>query len=256
MPSPSVAISLSSFGADSVRNLGQVSYLPLLAASGARRVEWREELFNKLPEPAELAQAAADHGLEQLYSAPLGLWRADGQLEPAVMERLQLAREIGAVALKVSLGHWQPGLNLCALHPLFEQGPALYIENDQTVEGGRLPILLNFFEAATSQGVAPGMTFDVGNWHWQQQSPLQAAQQLGPWVRYVHCKAVQRRADGRLQALPPQDTDLEQWRELLRYFEPNVPRAIEFPLIANDLPGLTRRHVAQLAQLEAQVRHA
>lgn len=255
MHSPTVAISLSSFGADSVRKQGQRSYLPLLAGAGAQRVEWREELFTHAPQPEELAAAAAEHGLEQLYSAPLELWREDGQVEPAVIERLQLAQQIGAVALKVSLGHWHPGLDLNVLRPLLEQGPALYVENDQTAQGGRLALLLNFFQAAQALELAPGMTFDIGNWHWQQQSPLQAARQLAPWVRYVHCKAVQRGADGQLRAVPPQAADLSQWRELLGYFTPGVPRAIEYPLRGADLPTLTREHVAQLAQLEAQVRH-
>lgn len=93
-----VSISLSSFGADTVRHHGQLTYLPLLAAAGACRVEWREELFEAWPDAAELASASAALGLESLFSTPLELWREDGSLEPHVAGRLQLANEVGAVA--------------------------------------------------------------------------------------------------------------------------------------------------------------
>lgn len=250
-----VSISLSSFGADAVKRQGQLAYLPLLAASGASRVEWREELFEAWPDAVMLATASAEQGLESLYSTPLELWREDGSLEPEVAGRLRLACAIGAVALKVSLGHYRDDCDLEALRPLLGHSAALFVENDQTVQGGRLEPLLRFFQRAEEQGLAPGMTFDIGNWHWQDESPLQAAHLLGRWVRYVHCKAVVRRDDGRLVAVAPQPDDLAQWCELMSHFAPGVPRAIEYPLAGDDLPALTRRQVAHLAQLGSQVRH-
>ncbi|MEG9624567.1 AP endonuclease [Pseudomonas guariconensis] len=250
-----VSISLSSFGADTVRHHGQLAYLPLLAAAGACRVEWREELFEAWPDAAELASASAALGLESLFSTPLELWREDGSLEPHVAGRLQLANEVGAVALKVSLGHYRESCDLQALRPLLGQGTALYVENDQTVQGGRLQPLLSFFQRSANLGLAPGMTFDIGNWYWQDESPLQAARALGPWVRYVHCKAVERRTDGRRAAIPPQASDLADWRELMACFAPGVPRAIEYPLVSDDLLTFTREQVVQLAALEAEVCH-
>lgn len=250
-----VSISLSSFGADAVRERGQVVYIPLLAVAGASRVEWREELFEREPNPTMLAGVAEAYGLQQLYSCPLELWREDGELEPEVIERMQMAASMGAVALKVSLGHWQPKCDLKLLKPLLEQGPELYVENDQTLHGGNLERLLAFFQAAQQQGVAPGMTFDIGNWQWQGESAEQAALRLGRWVRYVHCKAVKRREDGRLLAVPPQESDLQQWRELIRHFPARVPLAIEYPLAGKNLPALTRQRVVQLAELNRQVSH-
>ncbi|QXI36561.1 sugar phosphate isomerase/epimerase family protein [Pseudomonas xantholysinigenes] len=255
MHSNTVSISLSSFGADTVRQLGQASYLPLLAATGVRRVEWREELFSETPDLLALRNQAAEYGLESLYSTPLELWREDGQLEPAIVERLQWAETLGAVALKVSLGHYRDGCDLHTLVPLLQHRVALLVENDQTPQGGRLDTLVQFFREAQRLGVAPGMTFDIGNWYWHDESPLLAAQLLGPWVRYVHCKAVARRDDGRLVAVRPQAQDLAQWRELMTHFAPGLPRAIEYPLVAEDLLALTAQQVAQLAELEGQVCH-
>ncbi|MNO08215.1 hypothetical protein D3C81_2307540 [compost metagenome] len=65
----------------------------------------------------------------------------------------------------------------------------------------------------------------------------------------MHCKAVSRRADGRLVAVPPRAADLAEWEDLLGEFIPGVTRAVEFPLEGEDLLTLTRVQVASLSRL-------
>jgi len=254
-----VSISLSSYGASLVRQQGQESFLELLAAAGVMRVELREELFDEAPDAAALSAAIEALRLECLYSSPLELWTPDGQLDPRLPAKLALARELGAVALKVSLGHCPPQRDLTALQALLHpEGPLLLVENDQTAQGGRIEPLLQFFERSEAMGLALGMTFDIGNWQWQGESAAQAAQQLGRWVRYVHCKAVQRDANGRLVAVVPQAADLVAWEALFDEFTPGLVRAVEYPLAGDDLLALTRAQVNNLARigLGAEVSHA
>ncbi|MFF5864536.1 AP endonuclease [Pseudomonas sp. NPDC012596] len=254
-----VSISLSSYGADLVRQQGQESFLELLAAAGVTRVEWREELFDDAPDAAALSAASHALGLECLYSSPLELWTPDGQLDPRLPAKLALARAFGAVALKVSLGHYHPQLDLTALQALLHDGaPVLLVENDQTPQGGRIEPLLQFFQRSEALVLPLGMTFDIGNWQWQGESALQAAQQLGRWVRYVHCKAVQREASGRLVAVVPQAADLVAWETLFDEFTPGLVRAVEYPLAGADLLALTRAQVNNLARigLGEEVSHA
>lgn len=66
-----VSISLSSYGADFVRQRGQEQFLDLLAAAGVSRVELREELFASAPDAAALGRIIAALRLECLYSTPL-----------------------------------------------------------------------------------------------------------------------------------------------------------------------------------------
>lgn len=66
---------------------------------------------------------------------------------------------------------------------------------------------------------------------------------------YLHCKAVSRRADGKLVALPPGATDLHQWEQLLSHMTQGITRAVEFPLQGDDLLDVTARQVASLAVL-------
>ncbi|MFC0668499.1 sugar phosphate isomerase/epimerase family protein [Azotobacter chroococcum] len=250
MPLYPVSVSLSSYGATLVRERGQASFLPLLAQAGAARAELREELFAVPPDPQALAGAVRTLGLDCLYSAPLELWSEEGRLVAALEPTLARANACGARWLKVSLGHYRAGNDLSelALH-LAGQPVQLLVENDQTAQGGRIEALQAFFAAAEARDLDIGMTFDIGNWLWQEQPVDEAAQRLGRYVRYVHCKAVGRNDDGKRVALPPEPVDLQHWQRLLREFPPGVPRAIEYPLQGDDLLAVSRQHIEVLSRL-------
>ncbi|MCK1786437.1 sugar phosphate isomerase/epimerase [Pseudomonas sp. TNT11] len=245
-----VSISLSSYGADLVRQRGQLSFVALLAAAGARRIEWREELLT-IEQPAQLAQAAAEQGLECVFSSPLELWVA-GRAQPnaELAATLDRAQAFGARWLKVSLGYFTDTNDLQSLHALLNRHPVkLLVENDQTLHGGRIEPLQRFFSEVERLGLPVKMTFDIGNWHWQDQSALTAARLLGRHVDYLHCKAVTRRPDGKLVALPPGATDLHLWEQLLGHMTQGITRAVEFPLQGDDLVDVTAQQVTTLALL-------
>ncbi|MBV4455901.1 MULTISPECIES: sugar phosphate isomerase/epimerase family protein [Pseudomonas] len=245
-----VSISLSSYGADLVRRQGQLSFVQLLASAGAQRIEWREELLT-VEQPTELAQAAAENGLESVFSSPLELWVA-GRAQPnaELAATLDRAQAFGSRWLKVSLGYFTDTNDLQSLHALLDRHPVkLLVENDQTLHGGRIEPMQRFFSEVERLGLPVKMTFDIGNWQWQDQSALTAARLLGRHVDYLHCKAVARRADGKLVAQPPGATDLHLWEQLLKLMTPGITRAVEFPLQGDDLIDVTARQVTALALL-------
>ncbi|AYF48527.1 AP endonuclease [Pseudomonas fluorescens] len=245
-----VSISLSSYGADLVRQQGQLSFVQLLASAGAQRIEWREELLTH-EQPAQLAEAAAAQGLECVFSSPLELWIA-GRAQPnaELSTTLDRAQAFGARWLKVSLGYFTDTNDLESLHALLNRHSVkLLVENDQTLYGGRIEPMQRFFTEVERQGLPVKMTFDIGNWQWQDQSALTAARLLGRHVDYLHCKAVARRADGKLVALPPGATDLHLWEQLLKHMTQGITRAVEFPLQGDDLVAVTAQQVATLAHL-------
>ncbi|WP_055129494.1 sugar phosphate isomerase/epimerase family protein [Pseudomonas mediterranea] len=250
MTKPPVSISLSSYGADLVRQQGQGRFTTLLAAAGASRIEWREELLTD-EQPAELAANALAEGLQSIFSSPLELWLADrAQPNPALSPALQRAEAFGSKWLKVSLGHFTEAHDLTSLAEILAASPVqLLVENDQTTQGGRIEPFQRFFAATERQGLPIGMTFDIGNWQWQDQSAAMAARELGRHVRYVHCKAVARRDDGKLIAVPPALTDLHLWEQLFKQMPAGVMRAAEYPLQGDDLLQLTAAHVTALAGL-------
>lgn len=250
MNKPPVSISLSSYGADLVRQLGQGSFIDILAAAGATRIEWREELLT-VEDPMQLADATRAQGMESVYSSPMELWLAgQSKPNPDLIRALQCAQAFGAKWLKVSLGYFTDNSDLQTLAQVLSKNTAqLLVENDQTLHGGRIEPFQRFFAAVEQHHLPIRMTFDIGNWHWQDQSAANAARLLGRHVGYVHCKAVSRRADGKLVALPPTATDLHLWEQLLRHMAQGVMRAAEYPLQGEDLLQLTTEHVATLARL-------
>lgn len=253
-----VAISLGAYGADYVRQIGQASFIPVLAAAGVTRIEVREELLVGEDLPT-LARAIRDHGLECLYSAPLELWLAgQHQPDPELETTLQRATACGATWLKVSLGHFTEDSDVAALaERLARYDVHLLVENDQTPQGGRIEPFKQFFARIDALQMPIGMTFDIGNWMWQEQSASEAAQQLGRHVEYLHCKAVSRNASGKLIAVPPREADLQQWEQLLAHMPVGVPRAVEYPLQGDDLLDVTRTQADALARLgQAQVQHS
>ncbi|PMV64493.1 sugar phosphate isomerase/epimerase [Pseudomonas sp. GW123-5C08] len=245
-----VSISLSSYGAELVRQQGQLSFVEVLAAAGAQCIEWREELLTD-EQPTELAQAAAQQDLKSVFSSPLELWVAGrAQANAELAATLDRAQAFGSRWLKVSLGYFTDTNDLESLHALLNRHPVrLLVENDQTLHGGRIEPLQRFFTEVERLGLPVKMTFDIGNWQWQDQSALTAARLLGRHVDYLHCKAVARRLDGKLVAVPRGATDLHLWEQLLKHMTQGITRAVEFPLQGDDLVEVTTRHIAALAIL-------
>lgn len=239
-----VLVATSAYGAERVRMLGQTGFIDMIAGAGAAGIEIRRELFTSdLPDLVRMGERIAAHGLMAVYSAPIELWQEDGALALDLLdEAMTQAERLGARYLKVSLGHYGTNADLSALGAYLEMAPVpLLVENDQTRHGGQIDGMRHFLEDCSGAGIPVGMTFDIGNWHWADADPFAAAEQLAPYVRYVHCKAVSKEG-GRLIAIPVSATDPD-WRRLFSYFAPGVQRAIEFPLAGADLEAVTRRYV-------------
>jgi len=251
----SVYISLTSFGAAEVRRHGQEWFTHLSHAAGADGVEVREELLvdatHELPALADTLRRLA---LTGVYSCPTGLWQADGTLDEQTLDRaMARTSDLGATQLKMSIGVFNAAS--VATLPLLARrlatgGPTLTIENDQTEQAGTRVALQHFFDATDAIGLDLPMTFDVGNWHWTGECPQQMAALFAARVRYVHCKGVQRQPQ-RWVAVPLADS-AAPWRTIVHAMPTDVPWAIEYPLVGDDLTAVTR---TQIDHLRATARH-
>ena len=256
---PPILISLSSFGAAEVRRHGQLWATQLSLAAGADGVEVRSELLvDAARELPAIAQAVRAAGKSVVYSSADYLWAEDGSLDTEALERaLAAAKTLGAPRIKMAIGGFdsRSHASFAALQDrLHANQTELVIENDQTAAAGTLAALQDFFNAAHAHGFFLGMTFDMGNWHWTGECPLQAAAALAPQVRYVHCKGVQRQPQ-RWAAVPVAESSAP-WRAVLRALPDHVPRAIEYPLIGDDLLAVTRHEINLLRTLSSNNQRA
>lgn len=255
-PVPRILISLSAFGAAEVRRHGQLWFTRLSDAAGADGVEVRSELvLDAATELPAIAQAVRAANKSVVYSSAEGLWSANGRLDQGALERaLEAAHTLGAARLKMAIGGFSPASDdtfALLQDRLLAADTELVIENDQTPGAGTLTALQDFFDTADAHGIFLGMTFDMGNWHWNGECPLQAAAALAPQVRYVHCKGVQRQPR-RWVAVPLVESSAP-WRAVLRALPATVPWAIEYPLSGDDLLAVTRQEIDQLRSLAASM---
>ncbi|MDB5817954.1 MAG: Xylose isomerase domain protein barrel [Rhizobacter sp.] len=255
----SAVISLTSFGAAEVRRHGQLYFAQLCKQAGADGVEVRGELLvaaqTELP---QLAQAVRDLNLSVLFSCPDPLFLADGSLDDKTLGRaIEATQKLGATRMKMSIGGYLGASHGAAsiesigevARMLADGGVEMVVENDQTVSAGSLPAMQQFFAEAAGQGLDLGMTFDVGNWHTAGECPLQAAQALGDQVVYVHTKGVAKMP--RKWAAVPLADSIAPWRAILRALPCDVPWAIEYPLIGDDLVAVTRAEIDHLRGVAA-----
>ena len=253
---PPILISLSSFGAAEVRRHGQLWFAQLGFAAGADGIEVRSELLvDAATELPAIAQAVRAAGKQVVYSCADYLWAADGTLDTAALESaLAHTQALGAPRLKMAIGGFNASsrASLAALKERLQAAAIeLVIENDQTPQAGTLAAMQDFFASTNASELFLGMTFDMGNWHWTGECPFQAAAALGSQVRYVHCKGVQRQPQ-RWVAVPLAESSAP-WRAVLRALPADMPWAIEYPLIGDDLLAVTRREVDQLRALAASM---
>ncbi|QTW18432.1 sugar phosphate isomerase/epimerase family protein [Comamonas kerstersii] len=251
-PLPEVLVSLTSFGAAEVRRHGQLWFAQLCAQAGANAVEVREELLvDAAQELPAIAQWLRTTSLWSVYSCPQPLFAMDGSLDEAVLAHaIAATHTLGAKWLKMSIGQFaaqsvaDSALGFAQLQAKVQAaGITLLIENDQTVRAGSIRALQQFFAAADAAGLQLPMTFDMGNWHYVGECPMQAARSFAGRVGYVHTKGVQH--PGKWVAVPLAQSTAP-WRTLLNALPTDVPRAIEYPLIHDDLTGYTRQELDAL----------
>lgn len=251
-------ISLTSFGNAEVRRHGQLYFAQLSHRAGANGYEVREELLvDAAQELPALAAYGREHQLDLVYSCPQPLFAMDGQLNTAALQHaIAASHTLGAGWLKMSIGGFaqqsvaHSAQGFAALQSaITEAGLTLLIENDQTVAAGTVQALQRFFAAADAAGLPLPMTFDMGNWHYMGECALQAAELFASRVAYVHAKGVQR-LPAKWVAVPLAES-AAAWRAILRTLPSDAPRAIEYPLIGDDLLATTRHELAVLRNATA-----
>lgn len=248
-----IVISLSSFGAAEVKRHGQAWFANLAKAAGAGGVEIRSELLTKPDEELPLI-AQQCQGMKTVYSCAEPLFTEAGELDEDALDlAMQRAASIDAVIIKFSIGggaNAAPSSMQRLADKLKGHAVPVLIENDQSNAAGSIFQLKRFFRKASHCGLNLGMTFDIGNWHWAGECPQMAAVQFSDRIRYVHTKGVLKQAN-RWIAVPIADSEAP-WKTLVDAMPADCPWAIEFPLMGDDLVGVTGKEVGRLEKIRGE----
>lgn len=248
-----IVIVASAFGVEAVRRDGHRAYAAHAAEAGASGFEVRRELFASDDDasPAALAAlglAIAEAGLWAVYSTPATLYRDDGALDRDALDlALAEADALGAHFVKFQLGGFADTTHAGAIAEAARGVRArILVENGQLAVGGTLAQFTGLFAALRAEGAGAllGMTFDIGNWLWPGETPLDAARALAEHVEYIHCKAVTGEGARRCAVAPQQVDPL--CLPVLAALPREVPRGIEFPFDPANLAADAHRRVAWL----------
>ncbi|WP_141433559.1 sugar phosphate isomerase/epimerase [Bacillus sp. 03113] len=189
-------VPLNAFDVKEVIEKGQDKFISSIFNAGAQGVEIRRELFaTHSPNLTLIKEKLTKYSLLTVYSAPIPLWKKDFSFNIEEVQKVFAEAEIiNASWVKLSLGHFdRKNSNLTELKSFLEKYDAitLLIENDQTVEGGKIEHLASFFESAYTNEIPLGMTFDIGNWKFVSEEIEIAIQKLARFVQYIHLKHVE-----------------------------------------------------------------
>ncbi len=246
-----VIVPMNAFNNLEVLEKGQASFIPLIAEAGAYGVEIRRELLPDQDLSLETIRKEIErYSLFTVYSAPVELWKMDGSLNSANLERtFEEGRAMGAKWIKVSLGHFnRVHSDLKALADYLSRQPdvQLLVENDQTSYGGNVESLASFFESATEQSVPVKMTFDAGNWFYTNQDVEEALSKLARYVGYLHLKQVEVQ-DGELVTLPLVKGGGHSWEKVKESLPAGIVTALEFPIEPKER---TKKYIEMMTESE------
>lgn len=174
-----------------------------------------------------------------IYSTPESLFTEEGFQGESVGQVLTEAHTSGCSMVKFAPGNIEPDnkfmLQLSSLQRSFPT-MTIAVENDQSPASRDVARWVRFFEQAAALYCPIGMTFDLGNWDCVGSDVVQAAQRLGPFVIYIHAKAVARK-DGVCTSRPIRAAHSEH--AALAYLPAEVPRALEFPISGTNRDDVT-----------------
>jgi sugar phosphate isomerase/epimerase len=248
-----VIVPLNAFERVEVLQKGQISFIHLIAESGAYGVEIRRELFSEQDPPLDsMRQEIDQNGLFTVYSAPVECWKENHQLnEEDLATIFQEGKQLGAKWIKISLGHYSKAeSNLNQLSTFLQsqqQEVQLLVENDQTLHGGNVNQLKSFFDSASEQNVPVKMTFDAGNWFYSKQDVEDALSKLAQYVIYLHLKQVDIKND-ELVTVPLQKDIGHSWEKVMSNLPSEIVKALEFPIEPKER---TKEYIQMITESEA-----
>ncbi|MDF2654622.1 MAG: xylose isomerase-like barrel family protein [Bacillota bacterium] len=212
-----------------------------LRRKGFEEIEIRREYIgNKQSELPIIAQKAREAGVV-LYYAIVDTYYKDGILDRDIIDvYVEEAVTLGAKTIKLMPGDYRGMSSEEAdyLRGINKLGVRLLLENGQKSTPEQMRAFASECEA---EGIALGITFDLGNWVWSGQDIPRVAELLKPWVKSVHLKDGAE-IDGVLKVVPIGEgvTDWMAAAEILRDASFAIEYSCGSPAIENMIKELDK----------------
>ncbi|MFA9397003.1 MAG: sugar phosphate isomerase/epimerase family protein [Clostridiaceae bacterium] len=215
---------------DHKKGIKQTKMMEICKELGINTVEIRREFFDNIDfDTKEVGSKAKELSLKILYSVSQYMY-INKELQKDDMEKyFKEAKVIGSSQVKVVIGDYNSVNeeevfymnNLCKKYNM-----KLLVENDQSIENGKADKILAFVKEYKNLEGKIGVTFDVGNYIWQKENPLENAKKLAPYVEYIHLKDVNSMDNPSTVYLSEGIID---WKKIIEVLPKNLLTALEYP---------------------------
>ncbi|HEY3425373.1 MAG TPA: TIM barrel protein [Negativicutes bacterium] len=207
---------------------------------GVSKIEIRREWITDFQEEIKkMVLEAQKHKVELLYSVPASLFMEKHLDANKLRQYLDEAECMQVKMIKFVVGDFEAvnvGDVIELKKILHDKKVIVTVENDQTVQSGKLKSLKHFLDCCKEHEVPIYCTYDIGNWYWVQENPVSNASQLAEYVKYIHLKDVAYENDKPIARCL--DNGQVDWRAVLKMLPPNIPLGIEYPCGAKPLDRL------------------
>jgi len=213
------------------KGMEQIKMIELLEVAGYKKIEVRREYFKGIENEMFLVgEYVLRNNVELFYSIPEPLYN-DGVLNTSeITTYFKEAKTMLCTHVKMIIGNYQDVKleDVLFINKLsMKYDINLTVENDQTTSNGSAPYIFNFVTKFKDKGGQIGVTFDVGNWIWVNEDPLENAKKLAPFVTYLHLKDV----SGKENPLPTYlNQGIIDWKAIMHALPAGIPVALEYPM--------------------------
>lgn len=212
----------------------QSEMLGVIHQLGVKKAEVRREYIKNFDlELIDIKTKASDLDIEVFYSIPELLY-INGTIQYENVETyFKEAFTMGCSNVKMIIGGFTTvtSEDVSKVNKLCNQyNIKMTVENDQTEENGKTAKIKTFIEMFRQLGGNISVTFDIGNWVWQNQDPIESARQLKEYVSYIHLKDILKKE--KPEAVLLNEGDIP-WENILDILPQDVPLALEYPCGTN-----------------------
>ncbi|WP_316569446.1 sugar phosphate isomerase/epimerase [Neobacillus sp. YIM B06451] len=233
MKKDQIAINTLVYLEDLKAGVPQSEMLDWVHELGLKNIEVRREFIKDRKELQDIKTKSEQYGMNVFYSIPEVLY----EHQKLNVETLELyckeAYDMNASALKLNIGEYGQvsEADLKEITRLTEKYfVKLTVENDQTESNGRSQKIVDFLTEVKKLGGPITFTFDIGNWLFQGEDPVENAKLLQPFVTYIHIKDIDQEKNTRLL-----NDGLVEWKRIIEILPKEIPAAIEYPISKKDV---------------------
>lgn len=178
------------------RGVPQHELISKISTLGIRKVEVRKEYIKNEEEFGLIQEAAKNFGMELFYSIPELLFEGKMIENYKMKAFFEEAEKIGASYIKMTGGHSKEitQKNVDFINRLIEEYEikGFTVENDQVASYSTGDNLLQLVRTLKNKGADISITFDIGNFIYVHEDPVENAKKMSDMVSIIHLKDVKQ----------------------------------------------------------------